>query len=82
MVGGELIDRYGFGLKIAKHFDLDPSLIEPVTTDQLQQTAHRPLRAGLKMERTVEELGVQAVGVDEGLGVVKSQMMEESNGRG
>ena len=82
MVGGELIDRYGFGLKIAKHFDLDPSLIEPVTTDQLQQTAPRPLRAGLKMERTVEELGVEAVGVDEGLRVVKDQMMEEDNGTG
>lgn len=82
MVGGELIDRYGFGLKIAKHFDLDPSLIEPVTTAHLQQTAPRPLRAGLRMERTVEELGVQALGVDEGLKVVKSQMMGEGNGRG
>lgn len=82
MVGGELIDRYGFGLKIAKHFDLDPSLIEPVTTDQLQQAAPRPLRAGLKMERTVKELDVQALGVDKGLRVVKGQMMEESNERG
>lgn len=82
MVGGELIDRYSFGLKIASHFDLDPSLIEPVTTDQLQQAAPRPLKAGLKIERIVEELGVQALGVDEGLRVVKSQMMGEGNGRG
>lgn len=82
MVGRGLIDRYSFGLKIARHFDLDPSLIEPVTTDQLQQTAPRPLRAGLKMERTVKELGVQALGVDEGLRVVKSQMMGEGDGRG
>jgi len=80
MVGGECIDRYSFSLKIAKHFDLDPSLIEPVTTDRLQQTAPRPLRAGLKMERTVRELGVQALGVDEGLRVIKGQMMEEDNG--
>jgi dTDP-4-dehydrorhamnose reductase len=84
MVGGELIDRYGFAVKIAEAFGLDAGLIEPVTSDQLQQTARRPLRAGLTMERTTRELGVQALDVEEGLRVLKTQMIakEEVGGRG
>lgn len=82
MVGGELIDRYGFALAIAERFALDASLIEPVATDQLQQTARRPLRAGLKMDRTIGELGVQALGVQEGLLVMKRQMMGKEQGSG
>jgi len=83
MVGRELIDRYRFAVKIAEGFGLDPSLIEPVTSDQLQQTAQRPPRAGLTMERTTRQLGLQALGVEEGLLVLKRQMMgkEQVGGR-
>ena len=82
MAGGEVIDRYGFAIKTADSFGLNASLIEPVTSDDLQQTARRPLRAGLKMERTARELGVQALGVDEGLLVMKRQMMDREEGSG
>ena len=38
--GSEYCDRYSFAKNIAKIFMLDDSLIEPITTDKLNQPAH------------------------------------------
>ncbi|MDZ7344188.1 MAG: dTDP-4-dehydrorhamnose reductase [candidate division KSB1 bacterium] len=56
--GSEVIDRYHFALKIAEVFDLDPRLIRPVKTSELQQAAPRPLRSGFDISKAVRELGI------------------------
>lgn len=42
------ISRYDFALLIAKVFNFDESLIEPIQINELSLTAKRPLKAGLK----------------------------------
>jgi len=50
VVGTSLVSRYEFACDVAQAFDLDAALIEPVTTDALQQIARRPLKGGLKTD--------------------------------
>lgn len=49
--GPERVGRHEWALAIAAHFDLDSSLIDWVTTEQLAQVAPRPLQSGLLCER-------------------------------
>ncbi len=42
-----VINRYDFACMIANVYELNPSLIEPITTKELNQTAQRPLKCGL-----------------------------------
>jgi|DewCreStandDraft_2_1066082.scaffolds.fasta_scaffold00531_25 dTDP-4-dehydrorhamnose reductase len=65
--GADYCSRYDFARAIARAFDLRPDLIEPVTTQQLEQKAPRPLRAGLISLLAEAELGFRFSGIDEGL---------------
>ena len=47
---GELLDRYEFAKKIADAFNLNRTLIKPISTIDLQQDALRPLKSGLKTD--------------------------------
>jgi dTDP-4-dehydrorhamnose reductase len=49
LVGGERASRYEFALEVARIFDLDPTLIQPVLTADLNRPASRPLAAGLRV---------------------------------
>jgi dTDP-4-dehydrorhamnose reductase len=51
IVGSELMGRYHFSLLAAEVFGLDASLIQPVSTEHLNQKAPRPLQAGLKIDK-------------------------------
>jgi len=42
-----VINRYDFACMIANVYELNASLIEPITTKELNQTAQRPLKCGL-----------------------------------
>ncbi|MCE7855842.1 MAG: SDR family oxidoreductase, partial [Ignavibacteria bacterium CHB3] len=47
-VGGiEFLSRYDFTLRIADYFNLDKKLITPIRTEELKQSARRPLKSGL-----------------------------------
>ncbi|MFC1493637.1 SDR family oxidoreductase [candidate division KSB1 bacterium] len=50
--GSEMCDRLSFTRNIAEVFDLDPGLIQPVTTAELNQKAKRPLKIGLDISNT------------------------------
>tara|TARA_B100000131_G_C18116153_1_gene611354 strand:+ start:2345 stop:3208 length:864 start_codon:yes stop_codon:yes gene_type:complete len=52
------ISRYEFAKIIAEKFSLDLSLIEPITTSELNQLALRPLHSGLKTQKIEEVLNV------------------------
>lgn len=47
VAGPDLVSRYALALSISSAFGLDSSLVRPVATDELGQSARRPLRAGL-----------------------------------
>jgi dTDP-4-dehydrorhamnose reductase len=64
VVGADRVPRSEFAVRLAAALDLDPRLIEPVSTSSLNQIAPRPLDAGLKTERLRSLLGRPAMSLD------------------
>ncbi len=76
VVGPEVMDRYAFALKACSVFGFDPSFLEPRLTAELGQPAARPLRAGLKTEKLVRELGRGLPPVEESLAEIAALMKD------
>ncbi len=74
-IGGlEYLSRYDFALKIANVFKLDKSLINPITTDKLNQKAKRPLKGGLIILKAQAELGYKPHTLEENLLDIKTKL--------
>jgi len=73
LAGSEIIDRYHFAIKIAHIFDLDVKLIQPITTAELHQSAPRPLRSGLVVDKAYRELGLRLSDTETGLRRLRAQ---------
>ena len=67
VVGRDRVARTEFAVRLARRLDLDPGLIEPITTPELRQLALRPLNAGLKTEKLTRLLGAPAITLDQAL---------------
>lgn len=67
VAGPVVLDRHAFALVVCEVFGLDPSLLVPLATADLDQQAVRPLNAGLKVERARSLLAVALRGPREGL---------------
>ncbi len=65
--GASYLSRYEIAMKTAEHFGLDASLIQPIMTSDLGQTAKRPLRGGLKIDLARSKLKTRLLGFDEAL---------------
>ncbi|MCO6466208.1 MAG: SDR family oxidoreductase [Bradyrhizobiaceae bacterium] len=65
--GADYVSRYEFAQRIAKVFKLDEDMLQPVPTSELQQTARRPLRAGLVSLKAESEFRIRLRGIDSGL---------------
>ena len=65
--GDDYISRYKIALIVARYFKLDETLIEPITSAQLGQTASRPLRGGLKIDKARSLLKTILMGFEEAL---------------
>jgi dTDP-4-dehydrorhamnose reductase len=63
--GSERINRYDFALKIARAFDLDESLVNPIKSDQLSWKARRPRDSSLDTSKVSHF--TKPLNVDEGL---------------
>lgn len=72
--GKTCINRFEFAKKIAKIFELDTDLIEPVTSDIFKQIAERPKMCCLDVSKAERELKVKFLTVEEGLTKMKTQM--------
>lgn len=60
-IGGKnFINRYEFTKEIAEYFNLDFSLVKPITTESLNQPAKRPLKSGLITIKAESEFGYKA----------------------
>jgi dTDP-4-dehydrorhamnose reductase len=76
--GSENLNRYKFALKIAQVFKLNENLIKPVKTEDLGQTAPRPLKSGLNCFKATSEIGIKLLNVEHGLFVLKRQLELEN----
>lgn len=74
VVGADVVDRHAFARAVCDVFALDASLLDPVTTAQLEQRARRPLRAGLVIERARKTLATPLRGAQEGLRAMRDAL--------
>jgi dTDP-4-dehydrorhamnose reductase len=67
IAGSERISRFDFARRVARRFDLDESLLIPVQMKDLSWVARRPRDSSLDVGKAEKELGIELLGVDEGL---------------
>jgi len=77
VVGSELADRYEFACEAARVFELDGRLIQAVKTDELKQTASRPLRAGMCIDKVSARLGRPLLSYRDGLRVMAAEAAKD-----
>ncbi len=73
IAGMDCISRYDLALKVAKIFELDPSLITPVTSDFFKSIAKRPKNTCFNVSKMETQLGIKAVSIDEGLALMREE---------
>ena len=67
-IGGvDYLSRYEIAICTANHFGLNNGLIKPITTKKLGQTAKRPLKGGLKVDKAMKLLKTRLLVLDEAL---------------
>lgn len=71
--GSDYCDRYSFAKKIADIFILDDKLIHPITTNELNQPAKRPLLGGLVISKASSELDIKFSSIEDGLMILKNK---------
>lgn len=62
--------------QVADYWKLDRSLINPVSSFSLSQTARRPKRTGFILDKTIRELGYTPHSFKEGLQILDKQLNE------
>ncbi len=73
IVGDDRLTKYDFVIKLANHFDLDPKLIKPISIEDINLSAIRPLDMSLSNKKVVMSLGRNMGGVDQGLRELRKQ---------
>ena len=65
--GKDVLTPYEMAVAVARHLDLDASLIDPIVEDDLQQPARRPLKTGLDISKAVKDLAYEPIDFYTGL---------------
>ena len=73
IAGGDCISRYDLARKVAKVFELDSSLINPVSSDFFKSIAKRPKNTCFNTEKMEKELDIKPLTVKEGLRLMKRE---------
>lgn len=72
--GKEFLSRYEFSGIIADFFGLNKNLIKPVTTEELNQPARRPLKSGLITLKAETEIGYKPHTIQESLAIIRKEI--------
>ncbi len=72
--GKDWLNRFDFAKMVAAVFDLDPNLISPISTVELDQPAKRPLKSGLITTKIENKLGVKCDALDVCLKQIRDRM--------
>ncbi|MFC1785373.1 SDR family oxidoreductase [Candidatus Neomarinimicrobiota bacterium] len=74
--GADYLNRFEFAKIISDIFNLDKTLILPISSESLNQAAKRPLRGGLNNEKIEQEFDIQCVDLKTSLTMIKSRFTE------
>lgn len=74
VAGPDFMSRYDMAVRIAEFFKVDPSMIQPVTSAELQQPARRPHRSGLVSLKAETDLLLDMRDFTRGLSTVRHAM--------
>ena len=74
--GADYLNRYNFAIMIADIFDLDKSLIMPISTAELKQPAKRPIKGGLRTNKIEHALNIKSNKLVDCLMQIKSRILE------
>lgn len=67
VVGSEALTKYEFGLRIARQFGFDESLVQPISVEDSGLTAKRSHNLRLSVHRLSTDLGLEIPGVSTGI---------------
>ena len=73
--GDVFLSVYDFAIKIAKAFNLDENLIQPVTTSMLSEKARRPLKTGLNLSKIRKEINYTPSTLEETFKYIEKQLL-------
>ena len=65
--GGETLSVADIAYRVAKYFELDASLIQSVTTEEMNEATPRPLFSPMSTEKAFQEFGYQPSNLEDGL---------------
>lgn len=74
--GEDLLTPYEMALKTASFFDLDIATMERADASTFTQTAKRPPRTGLLIDKAKSELGYKPHSFDEGIAILTEQLAQ------
>ena len=72
VTGTTYISRFDFALKIAESFSLDKTLIQKVSTNDLNQKISRPLEINLNLKKLKSSINTKILSLDEQLDYLKN----------
>lgn len=78
LAGKQYLNRFDFALSVAKFFELDTDMIQPIKTASLKQASPRPEYGGLKIDKAVKILDYEPRSIEESFIFLKWKM--EKNG--
>lgn len=74
--GKDLMSIVELVAHVADFYGLDKSLINPISTASLNQTAKRPVKTGFILDKSIKELGYQPHSFLEGLKIMDQQLKQ------
>lgn len=72
--GREFLSRYDFTMRIVDFFNLDGSLVDKITTPDLNQPAKRPLNSGLVTLKAETEFGYSPTQMEETFRIMQEEL--------
>ena len=72
--GKDMMNMVELVEKVADFWQLDKSLIKPISSESLNQKAKRPAKTGFILDKTIRELGYQPHAFIEGLSILDQQL--------
>jgi dTDP-4-dehydrorhamnose reductase len=78
ITGKTRLDRFTFTIKLAEKMGYDVSLITPISSSELVQTAPRPRDSSLNVTKIEATLKTSMLTIDDALLILRNQSLEES----
>ena len=75
-VGSEALTKYEFGLRIARQFGFDESLVQPISVEESGLTARRSHNLRLSVHKLSTDLGLDIPGVSTGIPKFYTQLQQ------